>query len=153
MCWGICRFFKNKYRGIKSLSQHFEKEIYQYVHIAWLLLTGKPMCGSPFLILSIAKYLRPPILKNICKRLLLKICSWNWETLKFIHKSFNLTSGFFSISIRNKFNNGISWLVSHEVFIHIQYFSKKKKTKLQEKNISCERALNFDQWKNIFRKL
>ena len=97
MCLGICRFFKNKYRGIKSLSQHFEKEVYQYVHISWLLLTGKPMCGSPFLILSIEKYLRPPILKNICKRLLLKICSWNWETLKFIHKSFNLIQ-FFSAS-------------------------------------------------------
>ena len=34
MCWGIDQFFKNKYRGIKSLSQHFEKEIYQYVNIS-----------------------------------------------------------------------------------------------------------------------
>ena len=28
------------------------------------------------------------ILKNICVPMLLKICSWNWEKLKFIHKEF-----------------------------------------------------------------
>ena len=49
----------------KSLSQHFSKEIYQYVNITWLL----------FLILSIAKFLREPILKNVGERLLLKMCS------------------------------------------------------------------------------
>ena len=91
MCWGIDQFFKNKYRDIKSLSQHFEKEIYQYVNITWLLLIGKHLCWSPFLILSIAKFLRAPILKNICEWLLLKMCSWNWETLKFIIRSFNFT--------------------------------------------------------------
>ena len=95
---GIDQFFKNK--GIEPLSQHFEKEIYQYVNITWLLLIGKHVCESVFLILSIAKFLRAPILKNICKRLLLKMCSWNWETLKFIHKKF-FTSGFFNIDIRN----------------------------------------------------
>ena len=94
MCLGIDKFFKNKYRGIEPLSQHFEKEIYQYVNITWLLLIGKHVCESVFLTLSIVKFLRAPVLKNICKRLLLKICSWNWETLKFIHKSFNLIQVF-----------------------------------------------------------
>ena len=72
MCLGIDLFFKNKYRGIEPLSQHFEKEIYQYVNITWLLLIGKYVCKSVFLILSIAKFLRASILENICKRLLLK---------------------------------------------------------------------------------
>ena len=44
----------------KSLSQHFEKEIYQYVNT------------------NIAKFLRAPILKNIFKRLLLEMSSWDW---------------------------------------------------------------------------
>ena len=100
---GIDQFFKNK--SIEPLSQHFEKEIYQYVNNTWLLLIGKHVCENAFLILSIAKFLRAPILKKICKRLLLKMCLWNWETLKFIHKKF-LTSGFFNIDIRNKFMNG-----------------------------------------------
>ena len=46
MCWGIDLPFKNKY-DIKSLSQRFQNEIYQYVNI------------------SIAKFLRVPILMNI----------------------------------------------------------------------------------------
>ena len=41
MCLGIDQFFKNKYRGIEPLSQHFQKEIYQYVNITWLLVIGK----------------------------------------------------------------------------------------------------------------
>ena len=72
MCLGIDLSFKNKYRGIEPLSQHFEKGIYQYVNITWLLLIGKHVCKSVFLILSIAKFLRAPILENIYKRLLLK---------------------------------------------------------------------------------
>ena len=36
--------------------------------------------------------LKARILKNICERLLLKMCSWNWEKLGFIHiRSFNFT--------------------------------------------------------------
>ena len=46
MCWGIDLPFKNKY-DIKSLSQRFQNEIYQYVNI------------------SIAEFLRVPILMNI----------------------------------------------------------------------------------------
>ena len=39
----------------------------------WLLLTRKHLCWSLFLILSIAKFFRALILKNIYKRLLLKM--------------------------------------------------------------------------------
>ena len=31
--------------------------------------------------------------------------------------------------------------------------NQKKISKVQEKNLSCERTLNFDQWKNILQKL
>ena len=144
MCWGIDQFFKNKYRGIKSLSQHFEKEIYQYVNITWLLLTGKHLCWSPFLILSIAKFLRAPILKNICEQLLLKMCSWNWETLKLIIRSFNF---------RNKFMIGISWLVFHEAYIDIQYFFKQKKIKSSRKEYFMWTCFKFWPMNNIFWKL
>ena len=63
--------------GIKSLPQRFEKEMYQYVNIPWLffVLTGKHVCWSPFLVLSIGKFLRAFILKNIREWLLLKLCS------------------------------------------------------------------------------
>ena len=37
--------------------------------------TGKDLCWSLFLIQNIAKFLRAPFLKNICERLLLKMCS------------------------------------------------------------------------------
>ena len=66
----------------------------------------------------------------------------------------------------------ISWLVSHYVLIHIQYFfdvmrnkllwttaSKtsntkyleliKRRSKVQEKSMSYEHSLNFDQWKTF----
>ena len=35
---------------------------------------GKHLCWSPFLIKNSVKFLRAPILKNICEHLLLKIC-------------------------------------------------------------------------------
>ena len=60
--------------GIKSLSQHFEKKIYQYVNNMWLFLTWKHLYWGLFLILSITESLKAPILKNIYKRLLLKMC-------------------------------------------------------------------------------
>ena len=41
--------------------------------------TGKHQCWSLFLIQNIAKFLRTPILKNICERLLLKMCSFETE--------------------------------------------------------------------------
>ena len=48
----------------------------------WLLLTGKHLSWSLFLILSIAKFFRALIFKNIFKRLLLKICLF----IKIIYK-------------------------------------------------------------------
>ena len=104
-------------------------------------------------------------MKNIWERLLLKMCSGNWEKLKFIHNGFWFyikKQGFFNINIRNKFMIGISWLVFHEVCIHVQYFFgvvrnklklllelNKRRSKVQGKNMSCERALDFDQWKTV----
>ena len=85
----VDQFFKIPIHGIISPSHHFEKEIYQYVNIKqvakkniflknisqWLFLTGKHLCWSLFLTLSIAKFLRACILKNVCERLLQKMCS------------------------------------------------------------------------------
>ena len=67
------------------------------------------MCWSLFLILGIAKFLRAPILKNICKLLLLKMCSWNWEKLKFIYKEFKfyIRKQVFSTSVLQT----SSWLI------------------------------------------
>ena len=126
------------------------------------------MCWNFFLILSIAKFLRAPILKSICERLLLKMFSWNWEKLKFLHKVLflNLTiKKVFSTSISKQVSMFvfISWLVSFEVCFYIQqYFfgvvrnklqtlniKIKRRSKVQEKNISCERPLNFDQPKTF----
>ena len=85
-------------------------------------------------------------------------------------QNFNLhlkKPGFFNINICIKMFVFISWLVFFGVRIHMQYFSnvvrnqlqtvnranqKKIKSKVQEKNISCERALNFDQWKTCSEK-
>ena len=41
------------------------------------IFTEKHLCWSPVLIQNIAKSLGAAILKNICQRLLLKMCSWN----------------------------------------------------------------------------
>ena len=67
-----------------------------------MLLTGKHLWCCLFLVLSIAKFLRAPILKNICVRLLLKTCSWKWEKLRFV-RSFNLT---LKNQVRGKFPPG-----------------------------------------------
>ena len=93
----------NEKKIIKSLSQHFEKEIC-YISINMLYdLQKKPpflkkellMAASyrktlRFLVLNIVKFVRAPTLENICVWLLLKMCSWNWEKIKFI-RSFNFT--------------------------------------------------------------
>ena len=50
----------------------------------WLLLAGKHLCWSLFLILSIAKCLRARILKNICERLLL------WKYVQETEKNWDL---------------------------------------------------------------
>ena len=55
MCWAIDQFFEIQTYGIKPLSQHFEKDLYQDVNI------------------NIAKFSKAPFLKNIFERLLLKV--------------------------------------------------------------------------------
>ena len=50
------------------------------------------------------------------------------------------------LTSRNKFRNGTSWLVSYFIFTY-NISLNKRRSKVQEKNVSCERALNFDQWK------
>ena len=112
-------------------------------------------------------------MKNICERLLLKICSWNREKLKIVHKEFSpyiKKTQIFSTSISETnesvcfyFVIGFPWsLYSHailSIFYTIKYIittstntkylleSIKRRSKVPEKNMSCERALKFDQWK------
>ena len=95
--------------------------------------TEKHLCWSLALIQNIVKFLRASILKNICERLLLKMCSWNWEKLKIIHMEFK----FFLHQYHKKVKMFvfISWLVSHEVCIHIQCFFVVVRNKLQALNI------------------
>ena len=59
-----------------------------------------------------------------------------------------------------------SWLVYHEICIHIQYFFgvvrnklqtlniwvNQRRPRVQEKNTSWERALNFDEWNTFSEK-
>ena len=52
------------------------------------IFTEKHLCWSFFLMQNIAKFLRAPILNNICELLLLKMCSLNWEKLSIVHKEF-----------------------------------------------------------------
>ena len=40
----------------------------------FVILTGKQLCWNLFLIQKIVNFLRAPILKNSCQRLLLKMC-------------------------------------------------------------------------------
>ena len=145
--------------------------IYQYINITWLLLTEKYLCWSVILILSFVKFLRAPILKNICDRQLLKMCSWDWEKCFHIFK--NLFKGVLILHLKNRFFQhqyqkqvydryfmiGFSWsLYSHTIFLRCGEKSTlitkyleliKRRSKVQEKNMSCERALNFDQWKTF----
>ena len=131
-----------------------------------MLPTGKHLCWSLFLFLSIGKFLRAPTWKNICVWLLLKMCSWNWEKLKFI-RSFNFTlknQYQYSTSISETSENvcfyfmiGFPWsLYLHTIFLwcgeketsNTKYLQLiKRRSKVQES--SCERALNFDQWKTF----
>ena len=132
--------------------------------------TGKHLCWSLFLIQNIAKFLRPPILKNVWEQLLLKMCAGNWEKLKIVDKGFKLfikKKKDFSTSVSGTSENVclfvfisvVSLLVFFAVCFYIQCFSDvvrnepleliKIRSKVQEENISCERALNFDQWKTF----
>ena len=125
-----------------------------------------PVLESLFLILSIEKFLRAHILKNLCLQLLLKMSSWNWVKSKFL-RSFNfiLKNRFLQHQYQKQVKMLVftSWMVSHDVCIHIQYFFGvvrissntkyleliKRRSKIQEKNMFCQHALYFDQWKTF----
>ena len=96
----------------------------------------------------------------------LKICSWNWEKLRFIHNIRN-----FNFTLKNRFLKMIvfiSLLVSHKVSIHTEYFFHEVRNKLQilivsnvnQKKIKSSRKeyvmwtyFKFWPMKSIFRKL
>ena len=131
----------------------------------WLVLTGKHLLHwSLFLILSIVKFFRAFILKNISKRLLLKMSLYK---KKFFQHQYQKQVKMFAF---------ISWLVScevcihsHTIFLRIYFFGMvintktlntkyllqliKRRSKVQKTNISCEHALNLDQWKLFSEKL
>ena len=92
-----------------------------------------------------------------------------WKCAQETEKNQKLFLGSFHFTFKNRFFQYqyqkqvnmfvfISWLVSHEVWIHIQtiflwcdntkYLElTKRRSKIQKNNMPCERALNFDQWK------
>ena len=76
------------------------------------------------------KILRRSILKSIWEWLLLKMCSWNWEKLKIIHKELKKQVYSTSISETSDFSYVNTNLVSHKVCVHIQYFFGMVRNKL-----------------------
>ena len=104
------------------------------------------------------------ILNIICERLLLKMSSWNWEHLFIMSFDFTLKTRFFQHQYQKQVHDwyfmiGFPWsLYSHTIFLwcgekwtsNTKYLELiKRRSKVQEKNISCERALNFDQWETF----
>ena len=55
--------------AIKSLSQHIEKEIYQYVNIKWLLLAGNSQYCEIFKTTYFEEYLRTAASQNVLMKL------------------------------------------------------------------------------------
>ena len=75
---------KNVFLKISQTSQDntlFQEKTFK-INLQAFSLRLQHKCFS----LKFGKILRTPILMNICERLLLKMCSWNWEILRFIHK-------------------------------------------------------------------
>ena len=56
----------------------------KFVFKNFVILTEKYLCWILCLIQNITK----SILKYRCVKLLLKMCSWNWENLKIVDKGF-----------------------------------------------------------------
>ena len=127
------------------------------------IFTWKHLCWSLLLIQNILAFLRAPILKNICERLLHKNWTMKLKQLKIVHKDFNFTleSWVFLhqyISEKCLFHDwfhlefvitqNIS-LVSWEINSKQQILTKvnQKKIKSSRKEHACERAFNFDHWK------
>ena len=116
------------------------------------------------------KFLRALILKNNCIWLLLQMCSWNCEKLKYI-RSFNFTfkNKFFQHQYQKQVKIFVftSGLVSHEICIHIRYFFdvvinkfqtinrrvNQKKIKSSRKEYVMWTCFKFWPMKNIFWKL
>ena len=126
-----------------------------------LLLTGKHLCWSPFLILNIPEFFRPLILKNICKRLLLKMCLSKLFIKRF---KFTFKKTVFSTSVTETRENicfyfmiGFPWSL---FIIHIQYFFSIVRnyskhlipTRVNQANVMWT-CFKFWPMKNIFCKL
>ena len=132
----------------------------------WLLLTRKHLCWSLFLILSIVKFS-----EHLFWRTFANGCFWKCVDNKLFIKRINFAlknPDFFNINIRNKWKCLLlfhDWFPVKFLFIHIQYFFDtvfltmpnikylleliKRRSKIQETNMSCERALNFDKSKTF----
>ena len=115
------------------------KKIYQYINIMWQLHTWKHLCWSLFLILNIAKFFRALTLKNIWKRLLLKMCLW-----KLFIKRTNFTlknPDFFNINIRNNWKCLLlfhDWFPIKFEFTHTIFLWHGEKQK-QPSEVFCRR--------------
>ena len=110
------------------------KKKYQYINIMWQLLTRKHQWWNLFLILSNAKFFRALILKNICKRLLLKMF------IKIIHKE-NYTLFFIRTSkccLRLAVLN-FSFVFEAEIILICSYFPTEPYNVLQEE---CQTEYN-----------
>ena len=79
-----------------------------------------------FPLMRFAKLSKTPILKNIWERLLLKMCSWNWEKLNFIIRSFNFTlkNRFFQYQYQKKVHDRYFMIVhiSWSLYLHTIIF-------------------------------
>ena len=117
---------------------------------------GKKLCWNLFLIQSIKKFLWAPILRNICKRFLLKIKNcWSgiFNCLFFQHQYQRQVKMYVSLFIYYDwflsefvFTYNISlrwWEINSKQWICIKV--NQKKIKVQGKKILCEHALNFDK--------
>ena len=99
--------------------------------VGWLLCENNqkwPKAKHCFDNFDSSDTLRAPILKNICKRLLLKMSSWNWEKRLFIRNFYiyiKETSENVCLNFMKETSEMlvfISWLVSFGVCIQTQYF-------------------------------
>ena len=98
---------------------------------SFAIFPGKQLCWSLFLIQNIAKFLRPPILKNICEQLLVH------KELSLRNFKFTLKNRIFQYQYQKlvKMSVFISWLISFRICFHIQYFFDVLRNKHQTVNI------------------
>ena len=104
---------------MKSLSQHFEKEIYQHVNIMWLLLTEKHLCWSLFnseyckIFKSIyfEEHLRTAASENVFMKLRkIKIYSQGvFSTSTTETSSLLVFRDWFSVKFVSRYNNYLVW--------------------------------------------